>query len=332
MLSMLFDIYVVSPAHRAKKSKVRREDEAMLSRVISFLGPDSEVRAISDSDIEGYKQARKRGECGPGGRPVRARAVAKDLVSLRTMLSWATRQRDSRRQFLLDYNPLRGVKLPVEKNPRRPVETYDRYLRLMEVVGDIDWRLPCAVALAESTGQRIGSILRVRREDLELDRLPHGWVLFGADRQKTGRENSVAIPPYVREVLLHHLAGLPEQSDGWLFPSERDMSKPVDVSVMSRYLRRAYELAGLELQRGSLWHAWRRKWATERKEMPLGDVAAAGGWKDHNTLLKSYQRPDQGTLVRVFLDAPKLYGEEGSTPNATPGRTEIAAGNRRIAR
>ncbi len=262
---------------------------------------------------------------------MRARAVAKDLVALRTMLSWATRQRDSRRQFLLDYNPLRSVKLPVEKNPRRPVETYDRYLRLMEEAGSVDWRLPCALTLAEATGQRIGSILRLRREDVEPDRLPHGWVFFGADRQKTGRENSVAIPPYAREVLLRHLTRLPAQSDGWLFPAERNMSKPVDVSVMSRCLRRAYELAGLEPQRGSLWHAWRRKWATERKGMPLADVAAAGGWEDHNTLLQSYQRPDQGTLIRVFLDAPKLYGEEGLTPNATPGKTEVAAGNSRIA-
>ena len=331
-LSTLFDIYIVSPAHAAKKRKVRREDESMLRRVISYLGPDNEVRDLGESDIEGFKQARKRGECWPEGRPVRARAVAKDLVALRTMLSWATRQRDSRRQFLLDYNPLRSVKLPVEKNPRRPVETYDRYLRLMEEAGDVDWRLPCALTLAEATGQRIGSILRLRREDVEPDRLPHGWVFFGADRQKTGRENSVAIPPYAREVLLRHVTRLPAQSVGWLFPAERNMSKPVDVSVMSRCLRRAYELAGLAPQRGSLWHAWRRKWATERKGMPLADVAAAGGWKDHNTLLKSYQRPDQGTLVRVFLDAPKLYGEEGPTPNATPGRTEIAAGNRRIAR
>ena len=65
--------------------------------------------------------------------------------------------------------------------------------------------------------------------------------------------------------------------------------------------------------------------------MPLADVAAAGGWEDHNTLLQSYQMPDQGTLIRVFLDAPKLYGEEGLTPNATPGKTEVAACNSRIA-
>jgi hypothetical protein len=30
---------------------------------------------------------------------------------------------------LLAHNPMRGIRLPVEKNPRRPIETYDRYLK-----------------------------------------------------------------------------------------------------------------------------------------------------------------------------------------------------------
>jgi hypothetical protein len=49
---------------------------------------------------------------------------------------------------------------------------------------------------------------------------------------------------------------------------------------------------------GGLWHAYRRKWAIERKHLPLKDVGAAGGWKDVNTLLEIYQRPnDAGVLA-----------------------------------
>jgi hypothetical protein len=58
--------------------------------------------------------------------------------------------------------------------------------------------------------------------------------------------------------------------------------------------------------------------------MPLRDVAAAGGWKDPGTLLKCYQQPDEETLTRVVLEAPKLVsrGSEGLevTPNPTPLR------------
>ena len=53
-------------------------------------------------------------------------------------------------------------------------------------------------------------------------------------------------------------------------------------------------------------HPWRRKWATERKDMPLKDVAEAGGWRDPNTLLKCYQQPDEATMTRVVLEPGKL--------------------------
>lgn len=55
---------------------------------------------------------------------------------------------------------------------------------------------------------------------------------------------------------------------------------------------------GVPKLKGALWHAYRRKWATERKDLPLRDVMAAGGWKDVTTLLTSY--PD---LLRRRLQA-----------------------------
>jgi CheY-like chemotaxis protein len=43
----------------------------------------------------------------------------------------------------------------------------------------------------------------------------------------------------------------------------------------------------------------KRLWATERKHLPVKDVAAAGGWKDVTTLLECYQQPDADTLRQV---------------------------------
>ena len=51
------------------------------------------------------------------------------------------------------------------------------------------------------------------------------------------------------------------------------------------------------------------KWATERKDLPVKDVATAGGWSDTVTLLRSYQQADEATVTRVMLDAPKLRRE-----------------------
>ena len=55
-----------------------------------------------------------------------------------------------------------------------------------------------------------------------------------------------------------------------------------------------------------LWHAYRRKWATERKHMPDVDVAAAGGWKNTVSLKTAYQRADPETILRVVLEAAEL--------------------------
>jgi hypothetical protein len=55
---------------------------------------------------------------------------------------------------------------------------------------------------------------------------------------------------------------------------------------------------------GSLWHAFRRLWATERKALPVKNVAAAGGWKDVTTLINCYQQPDEATLRSVVELTP----------------------------
>ena len=57
---------------------------------------------------------------------------------------------------------------------------------------------------------------------------------------------------------------------------------------------------------GSLWHAYRRKWASERKHLPLNDVAAAGGWKDVSTLLEVYQQSDAESVLAVTSVTLKL--------------------------
>jgi integrase len=321
-LSVLFDMYLVSPQHRAKKRTTRQDDKAKAMRLQSFLGPDREVRTLSYSDVERYRQARMNGEI-PGLGRVRARAVASDLVLLVTVLNWATRERDAEGRFLLEVNPLRGVKLPVEKNPRRPVETYDRYLRLMDVAEQVDWRLPLALTLAESTGQRIGSILKLRRGDLDLEEEPFGWVNFRAEHQKTGFEHRVPLSETCREVLEAHLEHLPDDAEAWLFPSDRVTGNPITRWGMDGCLRKAYEGAGVARLEKGLWHPWRRKWATERKDLPLKDVAAAGGWRDYDTLIRSYQQTDRNSVLRVVLGAPKLNGFRGvdgqkTTPKTTP--------------
>lgn len=52
--------------------------------------------------------------------------------------------------------------------------------------------------------------------------------------------------------------------------------------------------------------SYRRKWASERKHLPLPDVAAAGGWKGTQTLLTCYQAADANTMLTVMSETRKV--------------------------
>ena len=65
-----------------------------------------------------------------------------------------------------------------------------------------------------------------------------------------------------------------------------------------------------------MWHSLRRKWATERKDYPVRDVAEAGGWRDLQTLLRSYQQADDETLRQVVLMPMRRLGEQPKHGNS----------------
>ena len=77
--------------------------------------------------------------------------------------------------------------------------------------------------------------------------------------------------------------------------------------LADKWLRKAEKLAGVEPQKDSLWHAYRRKWATERKHLSDTDVAAAGGWQNSLTLRKVYQQSDAETMLLAVLGGSELW-------------------------
>ncbi len=99
--------------------------------------------------------------------PVRTRSVEVDLQLLYTMLRWAVTVRSRAGKRLRDSNPLAGVRRPREKNPKRPVASWERYLATRSVLAEL---------IAESKSDVI------RRKWLKLDshsrwpRLPAGGL------------------------------------------------------------------------------------------------------------------------------------------------------------
>jgi hypothetical protein len=93
---------------------------------------------------------------------------------------------------------------------------------------------------------------------------------------------------------------------GYVFASDQSREGILDTTQFGKWLRRAEKKAKLPKLDGSLWHAYRRKWAIERKFLPLKDVAAAGGWKGVKTLLEVYQQPDAESVLAVTSVTTKL--------------------------
>jgi len=85
--------------------------------------------------------------------------------------------------------------------------------------------------------------------------------------------------------------------DAWVFPSPTDAEQPVRRDLLRDWWQKLEAAAKLDRIPGRGWHSLRRKFATDLKhDTPLVDLCALGGWKDPNTVLKCYTRPDEVTM------------------------------------
>jgi integrase len=246
--------------------------------------------------------------------PVGPRSIAKELKVLRAACRRATIERTVSGDFPLTADPTRGLELPVERNPRRPVCESERLEALTAVADRVRVRsgwgrqaheeptaLPTLLRLAGDTGRRIGAILALRWSDWRPDRGTYGMLRWRAEEDKVRREWWVPVTPDVREALELLRRTRPGVGDALLFPGPNNPAAPVTIQLATSWLRRAEELAGLSPLTGGVWHPFRPAWATARKHLSPKDVAAVGGWVDTTTLQKCYQAPDRETMQEVIL-------------------------------
>ena len=141
-------------------------------------------------------------------------------------------------------------------------------------------------------------MLGLRWDDFDFERQTIHWR---AELDKTRRTSETPIPRAALAPLLASRRDRPAIGSALVFshPKRSKAGLPVTRHLASYWLNQAFELAGVTKPQGSLFHAFRRRWATLRKHLPLRDVAAAGGWRDLTTLLTCYQQPDEETMREV---------------------------------
>ena len=329
-LAVLFSLYRTHRTPR-KTPGVQRSDERQIEMWTRFLGAGKDPNTIALREWEAFTDARRSGAINPRGRhvpegerkPIRARPVEIDLKWLKAALNWGMKWRNNEGRYLLNENAVRGYEIPTERNPRRPVVSEDRYKATRgisdQVTMEFRWtgkRLGQRSYLSEildiinGTGRRISAVCALTYEDLHLTDGPYGSIRWPADTDKMGHESTVPVSPPVRAAIDRILRERPGIGRAPLFPSPGDPTQPMTRHLADKWLRKAEKLAGLEPQVGSLWHAYRRKWGSERKHLPDVDVAAAGGWKDTVSLKRAYQQADANTILSVVLNGGELREEQ----------------------
>ncbi len=295
-LEKLFEIYgeEVTPT---KSRRSRSYDGTAMEMFLGFLGKDRRPGTLSRRDWDRFIRARRRGGIGPSGKPVSDRTVERDLRFLLAILNWAAKSRDREGRLLLRSNPLKGLRVPREKNPNRVLLTQAEYEALMEVAEEMDWRFRVALVLAHETGHRIGAIRKLTWSDIDVSA---GFIRWRAEHDKTGNEHRTPVTVEALSVLDEARGHNPGIGDVPLLPAPNDPSRCVHRWQVSRWWDRAERLAALEPKRGRGWHSLRRKFASDLMDQPLKVLCELGGWTTAQTVLQCYQRPDEGKLRKAL--------------------------------
>ena len=301
-LETLFDIYgeEVSPT---KTRHSRRHDRTATRMFLGFLGRNRDPATLSQRDWDRFIRARRAGRVGPSGRPVSNRMIEYDLRFLISVLNWASRSRDEHGRLLLESNPLRGLKMPMEKNPTRVVLTEEEYQALLEVSLKVDWRFHVALVLAHETGHRIGAIRKLRWDDIDREAETVRWR---SEHEKTGYEHTTPVTAEAIAALEFARRRNPLAGNAPVLPSSKDPTVSVGAWMGRGWWNRAERLAGLEPKRGRGWHSLRRKFASDLMDQPLKVLCELGGWKTAKTVLQCYQRADEGQLRTALANRRRI--------------------------
>ena len=299
------------PEKRREKKKGSVNNDLRCSELWTrFLGAGFDLLKITLGHWNEFIRLRGEGLMDTRGRPVppkqakriRAWTLREDLEWLHSVCAWAVRNEQMAK------NPVAGDQfaLPSGEARRRPVATVDRYEQLQAVAPKVHPYLPVLLALVHHTARRIRAVLALRYRDLVLTKTkqwPHGGIAWPSETDKMGESWVAPLSAEARQAIDAWLSTHPGIGDAYLFPSPWDRAKPITYDAVSKLLRRAEKVAKVTKQDGSLWHAYRRGWATARKGHAVQDVAAAGGWKNVNTVQLIYQQADAASMFAV-VSAP----------------------------
>ena len=94
----------------------------------------------------------------------------------------------------------------------------------------------------------------------------------------------------------------PATGEAPVLPAPRNPLAVVGAARLHAWWQKAQILAELDPMPGRGWHSLRRKFASDLMDQPLKVLCQLGGWKTAKTVLRCYQRADEGQLRKALED------------------------------
>jgi integrase len=288
-LRALFDIYEreVTPE---KAPTTQSYDRRTLPLFIQAFGGHRRPETLNRRDWDSYIQRRRRGEITPGdtkGGSVRDRIIEQDLKLLLAVLNWAERAGNPRGGYLLDRNPLRGLEIPRERSPRRPVLSEEQFTSLRRTAASMSPRAELFTILAWYTGHRSASIRQLRWSDIDVEGQRIHWR---GEIDKIGYDHWNPLHPVAAELLKAERARVKAIGDAWVFEVDGEPLSRQGVRSLWRRIAAKAEIPATE-RHG--WHSCRRAFANRLRHASLRDLKDLGGWKSEQTVIAVYQQPSE---------------------------------------
>lgn len=352
--------YVGSNKFRSNnKRETQQKVMSALQILLIGLGPMTVVSLLDANTLEGYRLLRRNGGIAysdfqqlPDGTvrpyarvtgPVKTRSVLHELIQLQAMIRWATETRPlDKRGYLLREWPMRETMLlglkAVEKKERvgRAPLPRDAIQRLLatalslaaqaraqkDAAAEVRWtRLALTLLIVDVTGERIGGVRQLRRNDLQF--VQRGTyrelkLTFRGDTLKSARPRTIPFPPQESRLASELLTRVPVIGNQLLFTNAKGL--PMSTDALIEELHELAKAAKVELTPDSVWHGARVTWATERRHLDHQAVMRAGGWSDYETFARYVRHTDDDVrdavaAVRTDAQVPEI---DGTLPKDLP--------------
>ena len=135
-----------------------------------------------------------------------------------------------------------------------------------------------------------------------------GTILWRAEHDKSGYEHITPVTDEALDALKEVQAMNPGTGEASVLPAPENPRAAMGAARLHAWWQKAQILAGLEPKPGRGWHSLRRKFASDLMGQPLKVLCQLGGWKTAKTVLRCYQRADEGQLRKALDDRRRARG------------------------